>query len=480
MNPTPDRNPRSKSLSRLLLAAGCLLSTTLAAWEPPRQLTFDANPALIPAGNAKALAACDSGTLQAIWFDGRNGPFNIYGKRSTDAGLTWGADENLSQDADTAWCPSIVGNGSLLHLMYRAHRGNWRLCYRRSTDAGASWPAEVYLDSSISMGGGNVTNATAGQYVHAMWPTWVSPNNSEIFYRRSTDSGATWLPKVRLTLDSARSEDPCVALSGPYVHLVWFDTRTGGQNQFYKRSTDYGATWGPDVQMTDDSGLSYYPMVAATDSAVHFARWTRWNGGLHVLYRRSDDNGLNWGPDVQIDSGNGTASSPVLFAAGNAIRVAWNDGRGGTTQLYDRLSTDNGVTWSQEETLTHAFSNSGSPAFAAIDSLLNVTFANDSGGTRQIWYLRNPGWDVGTAENHKPEATGFKQGPTIVRGVLLLPRDVTETAEVSNRVPRPALLDAAGRRVMGLEPGPNDVSHFVAGVYFLRDAGRTSKLVLAR
>jgi hypothetical protein len=482
----------------LLLVAGCLLSAALAAWEPPFQLTSDANPALIPAGNAKALAACDSGVLQAVWFDGRNGPYNIYGKRSTDYGLTWEDDENLSQDPDTAGGPSVVGNGSLLHLMYRAHRGDWRLCYRRSTDAGATWPAEVYLDSGLSMAGGNVSNAAAGEYVHAMWPTWVSANNSEIFYRRSTDQGATWLPKVRLTVDSARSEDPCVAVCGPCVHLAWFDTRTGGQNSFYKRSTDNGETWGPDVQMTNDSGLSYFPMVAATDAAVHFARWARRNGELHILYRRSTDNGANWGPDVQIDSGSQAASGPVLFADGNTIHVAWDDRRSGTSQLYDRHSTDGGMNWSKEDTLTFSPSNSGGPAFASVDSLLNITYTNDSGGARQVWYLRNPGWNVGTSESHRPQATSSNFEPTIIRGILLLPRDMTaladrgrggQTAAVSDRVPTPVLLDISGRKVLDLHAGQNNVSGLAPGVYFIRwvpnvergasSVERTSKVILS-
>ena len=36
----------------------------------------------------------------------------------------------------------------------------------------------------------------------------------------------------------------------------------------------------------------------------------------------------------------------------------------------------------------------------------------------------------------------------------------------------PVLLDIAGRRVMGLKPGDNDVSHLAPGVYYIRtDAG---------
>ena len=75
---------------------------------------------------------------------------------------------------------------------------------------------------------------------------------------------------------------------------------------------------------------------------------------------------------------------------------------------------------------------------------------------------------------------------TVVRGVLLLPRDMTELPGNSDRVPRPALLDAAGRKVLDLKPGANDVSRLSPGVYFIREtqakaqAQATRKVVIAR
>jgi hypothetical protein len=58
-------------------------------------------------------------------------------------------------------------------------------------------------------------------------------------------------------------------------------------------------------------------------------------------------------------------------------------------------------------------------------------------------------------------------GPSLTRGVLLLPQDMTETAGTSGRVPRPSLLDAAGRKILGLTPGANDVRSLAPGVYFV-------------
>lgn len=68
-------------------------------------------------------------------------------------------------------------------------------------------------------------------------------------------------------------------------------------------------------------------------------------------------------------------------------------------------------------------------------------------------------------------APGATPLPTVIRGVLSLPRDMTDFGPAkSDRVPRPALLDATGRKVMDLLPGPNDVSRLTPGVYFVRSS----------
>jgi YVTN family beta-propeller protein len=86
----------------------------------------------------------------------------------------------------------------------------------------------------------------------------------------------------------------------------------------------------------------------------------------------------------------------------------------------------------------------------------------------------------GVEENLKPQATGLKPTPTIIRGVLFLP-----PAPLS---PPSSLLSADGRKVLDLRPGANDVSHISPGVYFIREGlgtrgeglGKTQKVVLTR
>ena len=72
------------------------------------------------------------------------------------------------------------------------------------------------------------------------------------------------------------------------------------------------------------------------------------------------------------------------------------------------------------------------------------------------------GWTSGVAEGrHTPDALRSTPEQTIVRGVLAGTR---LTADGS----RQELRDAAGRKVMTLKPGANDVSRLAPGVYFVR------------
>jgi len=93
---------------------------------------------------------------------------------------------------------------------------------------------------------------------------------------------------------------------------------------------------------------------------------------------------------------------------------------------------------------------------------------------------------VGVEEMMNDERGTMNGRATVVRGVLFLPKMGTVP---SGTVPvfGPSLLDAAGRRVMMLRAGANDVSKLAPGVYFIRDGGRgargvgqTRKVVITR
>ncbi len=88
-------------------------------------------------------------------------------------------------------------------------------------------------------------------------------------------------------------------------------------------------------------------------------------------------------------------------------------------------------------------------------------------------------YQTGVEEGRKtPNAARETPTATVVRGVLHLPVS-------SFGIRHSSLVDAVGRRLLDLRPGPNDVSHLSPGIYFIQSTfddrrSTMSKVVLAR
>ncbi|MEO0078846.1 MAG: VCBS repeat-containing protein, partial [candidate division WOR-3 bacterium] len=105
------------------------------------------------------------------------------------------------------------------------------------------------------------------------------------------------------------------------------------------------------------------------------------------------------------------------------------------------------------------WNNDGTPDFliSAFDGLVEL-------------FLGSP--VTGVEENPCSQVSGRQLEPTIVRGTLRLP-----TSPVTQHA---SFINAEGRRVISLVPGPNDVSHLAPGVYFVRHALGVTRVVVAR
>jgi hypothetical protein len=124
-----------------------------------------------------------------IFEDDRNGGSNgadVYYKRSTDLGLTWGQDTRLTTDPNRSEYASV---------------------------------------------------AVSGQNVHVLWDD-NRDGNYEIYYKHSTNSGLNWDADLRLTNASGNSILPSMALSGTIAHCIWMDYRDGNSEIYYKRNPE--------------------------------------------------------------------------------------------------------------------------------------------------------------------------------------------------------------------------------------------------
>src|SRR6188768_2085551 len=113
----------------------------------------------------------------------------------------------------------MVANGDVVHLVYTREGGLAdEVYYQRSIDGGISWQTAVPLTTNDGSFSGYPAIAVWNNEVHVAW-TDRRNGNDDIYYRKSSDGGTTWLAEKRITIDTFASNFPCISTSGPVVHL---------------------------------------------------------------------------------------------------------------------------------------------------------------------------------------------------------------------------------------------------------------------
>src|SRR4030095_6058435 len=270
-------------------------------WQADVGLTNDSADSRLCLNNARSIASSGE-FVHIIWFEARDGIYTdeIYYKRSTDGGISWEAVTRLTNAPAQSWGPSVSVSGQVVHIVWEDNRdADSEIYYKRSTDGGISWGADMRLinNSAISQ---YQSLSVSGVNVHVVWHDTRNGSNGEIYYIHSTDGGISWGQDTRLTNNPAPSGIASITVSGQVVHVVWYDLRDGNTEIYYKRSTDGGISWGADTRLTNDPAFSENPSVSITGQDVHVVWYEARDGNAEISYKRSTDEGINWGADMRL------------------------------------------------------------------------------------------------------------------------------------------------------------------------------------
>ena len=241
-------------------------------------------------GDDKELIAVDNnqaspfyGRLYCVWTD--FGAGQVIRSTYSDNGTTWSSPVTLNSGSNPqgAW-PVVAPNGDVYVSWARGlFTGTMTIEVARSTTGGVSYslvtsPAASKTEPQDAAATGNcgrpslrgnirylpspqVTIGPDGA-VHVVYSYDPDGYNTgdvvDAFYRRSTDSGATWGTEVRLNTDATTRDQffPTISIgAGNIVSTTWYDRRDDVNNtlfKYYQRfSFDGGVTWEPDEAVSD-------------------------------------------------------------------------------------------------------------------------------------------------------------------------------------------------------------------------------------
>ncbi len=368
------------------------------------------------AGAANSISPVVSGnaasSVYAAWMDRRGGGnAHILFNRSTDRGNTWGATPTqLDASSGAAIGPRFGVLGAArdtVNTVWVDFRGGtsyrevWR---RRSTDSGATWGAgDLRINPAQNTDSFNVDVAVAGTHVYAAYEDFTSARVRHIFVAYSSNSGSTFTGPIQVDHGTGANfvaATPKVSAVGTNAYVVWRDNRNGALDVFFNRSTDGGATWAAadtrlDVGTPAGSSASFSPVVAAEGGNV-YAAWVddRSGSSFDIWLNVSRDSGLTWRTtdSIRLDQDtlphDSTEPRIVAPAAGTAI-VAWVDARFGFTDILSTRTTDAAATFS---TPLRADTGSAPGASSSFDmslgaegSLVVTAWADDRNGLFDIY-----------------------------------------------------------------------------------------------
>jgi len=361
-----------KSKFLFLILFTLTFNSSFAQWSAPQNIS----PGTTAVGtneNAGQCIAVVGDTVRITYSDRSTAMAKIMYNQSTDMGITWGTPVQLFSSLNCGFT-AIASCGSSVHIVWMDSLGSDRASfYKRSSDNGATWGPTVCLDSVTKFWPGI---ACSNNLVIATLNKDLS-GNTEVFIKRSLDTGSTWLTEQRISNATNRSEDPAINILGGDVHLSWNDKRSDTMNIYYCHSSDSGATWGPETQLTTID--SYTSMVCLDGNHVDVPHGIRTAGAFDVWNSESNDTGSTRLPDQQLTNTPALGEIyPFMVRDGLNMHLVYI-GPGGANYLY---SADGGVSWDVPLLL----SASTQPFIAYTGCVLHVIFAN--GG--HINYMRNP------------------------------------------------------------------------------------------
>jgi hypothetical protein len=340
---------------------------------------------------------------------------------STDEGVTWSPRSfHLSAGGGQQFSmPTVLWNGN---VFVNWANGSSNIAYRLSTDGGVTFGTQTTagtMNANLSMPGRQwrvnaipvaaADRSTPGNIVI----TWNDGRNNagngvDVYYIRSTNGGTAWSAAARLNDDPAglvrQQAEPWITTSpdGTF-HAIWYDERedTAANINFhiyYTQSTDAGATWRPDVRISD----------ATSDLNIGIPQGPGWNGAagdyINVTATDTDVYGV-WtdtrsgtNEDIWVAHGHITQGTPTPTVTGTPPTATST-----STPTHTATATHT-ATPTNTPTNTHSPTVTPSPTVACVEGWQVVNSPNVTPGDNYLYEIAAVGpddvWAVGEVHDN--------------------------------------------------------------------------------
>ncbi len=297
--------------------------------------------------------------------------YDIYIKKSTDGGLTFSKEINLSKNPGFSEHPQIAVSGNNVYIAWIDNTSsssttkNQEIYFRKSIDGGNTFDKIINLSNSSNADSYNLEITAAGNNVYAVWQDTTLPTadvdtsssssssggvnadnnsdrssistdeNSNILFRASTDDGNTF-KKIKSLSNSAFKSYPKIAAFENSAYVVWNVGIIGDSNSednnanninngiFFTKSFDSGNSFSDTIKLNSNRNSIGESQIAAYGNNVYVV----WGGNPDdkvvgdIFFVKSTDNGNRFAKAVSLGEPN-SLNVEIIAGGNNNVYIAW-------------------------------------------------------------------------------------------------------------------------------------------------------------
>jgi hypothetical protein len=252
-----------------------------------------------------------NGNIVIAYVDFATSGLPIFSVRSTDGGMTFSAPSRVSQPGESTGNPPFVAvdsTGAAYVIYQDSSTSTATIKLAVAADGKTFAPSKLVSNSQVSAFAPQIAiDKNDGVYVtfYDRFAITSSTFNREIVLIKSSDKGNTFGPDFNVSENSGQSTFPSLIVGDQgRVSIAWEDTTDDLQRDvLVARSTDGGATFGTPINLSASPGRSFGGFGGTDSSGNLFIGWT-------------DDSSAN--TDVFVSSLSSSALGPPDFTIGTS------------------------------------------------------------------------------------------------------------------------------------------------------------------
>ncbi len=262
-------------------------------------------------------------TIYVGWEDNSTGNYELLFTKSTDGGTTFSDPINLSSNNGTSEDGTITElNGTVYVGLSDNSTGNYEILLAKSADGGTTFTDPINLSNNTVESADPVIKSSKDN----LYVVWSEVD--DIFFTRSKD-GVKFDKPINLSNTNGTSFTPRLAVSGNNnLLVVWEDQTPGYSDVFFSKSTDSGATFSDPINISNSTYDSYSQDIG---TQINGDLYVAWNEILpdfsDIFFAKSTDGGITFDKPINLSNSNGSTSYDPTIAVSednDLLYIGWS------------------------------------------------------------------------------------------------------------------------------------------------------------